>query len=219
MRIIKGSKNKAKILMNKMEWYDIGAKNNWIKVSSIIDDPSFRTHLKENYDEILKDDNNTLAFLFYLISQSPEDLSLFIGINESEIVNNVKKGVLNSFRRYNLDLESHNIMNQLKDYKGTINFLKYLPHVIKNDKILVDTILMLFNFKDTNELKKVFLKNIPKVIEEHEGLENLVSDNVKLPIKEMTNDILDRFNRGEISKEQMDNMMKEFAKVKNKLVK
>jgi hypothetical protein len=202
-----------------MEWHDIGVKNSWVKVSSIIDDPSFRAYLKDNYDKILKDDNNVLALLFHIISQSPDDLSLFIGMGENDIVKKVNKGARESFKYHNLDIESHGILNQIKDYKGVVSFLNTLLRTIKNDDMLVKTTLLLLDIKNTNELKKIFLKNIPKVIEEHEGLEDLVSDNVKLPTKEMTNDILDRFNRGEISKEQMDNMMKEFAKSKNKLKK
>lgn len=98
---------------------------------------------------------------------------------------------------------------------------KYLESLV-GDEILVNMLMKSYSISDNfteqdvkefldqnlDEVKKEYIKENPQYQKEEQSDDN----------EEIINSILDRYGKGEITKQQMENMLKEFAKNQSRII-
>jgi len=170
--------------------------------------------------QAVKNDDDAAAFVTDVILKDPASLPAFLGMSQNELY----KRVNDSLGRIMKDAppQAIEVYNKTmpKDYIGIMKFLGNLLYMLNPTlSSLKKIICPLMGFQiGKNDLVKRLYDYVPLAIGGSEELEKEMEEN-KGDQKAAIDRILDKYNTGKINRQQMENMMKEFASYRPVLLK
>jgi len=174
-----------------------------------------------NIREFVKDEDTASKFIGAVMMDTPWVLPKFLGVSDRELIQRIKNGIKTMTEEFAPNLQERIEKMKIDDLKTALDIVLYIV-----DNLLrmggsqlyggVPSILLpLLGFKSgTNDVVKRLYDYVPIAIKEENVEENL-GDFSEGDKKSAIDSILDRFNRKEIDKSSMENLLKEFAKNKN----
>lgn len=169
--------------------------------------------LRKDFDvkQHVKDEVSGVKLLLSTFLFNPHLFSRFIGMKDVDLVKTVNWNIYKIIAKYNLTPLPAGF--RIKSFSDAVNVLStFTPVVARNEKVGSDIIVDLLGMDaGSNKLVKRLYEYVPVAISGKEELQEAMKELTKPEKQNLQNKILDLFNEGKITQDEMKEKMLEFA--------
>ena len=166
-------------------------------------------------DKYLRTEEDAVGLLVGSLMIDPNSVPLFLGMSKREIFNNFQNKVKEKIH----PSEVHLFLEKFKNYDDIVDAIRRAVSTMPNPTFshVRDMVFLMLGLEDN--IVERMRQYVPLVIKGTSDIEDVFEETGKGDKKKAIDSILDRYNMGEISKEKMNEMIREFAKIKSKFLK